>query len=86
MIWIILLVFVVGVITAWAFGKYMIAVAARRAGVAAMWDFTIMFFAQVITLTLWAKYDDSMWVLLGYIIGNSVGTYLVTKFSPTKSL
>ena len=63
----------------------MIAVAQRNAGVAAAWDFTIMFFAQVVVLTLWAKYDDSVFVLLGYILGNSTGTYLVTKFSKKES-
>lgn len=83
--WITLLSYVVGIITAWAFGKYMIAVAQRKAVIAAGWDFTIMFFAQVIVLTLWARYDDSVLVLLGYIFGNSTGTYLVTRFSKKES-
>lgn len=64
---------------AWAYAMYMIEVARRRALRAAGWDLTIMFFAHVITLTLWAKTGDSVFVLLGYILGNATGTYIVTK-------
>ncbi len=78
---IILLAYLVGVVTAWAFAKYMIAVTQRRPVQAAAWDFMIMFLAQVLILTLWAKTGDSIWVLIGYIFGNSTGTYFVTKYT-----
>lgn len=75
----------VGIIVAGAFARYMIAVARRHAEAAAGWDFVIMFFAMVVTMTLWASTNDSVWVLLGYILGNTTGTYLVTKFSKKDS-
>ena len=75
----------VGIITAGAFARYMIAVARRHAEAAAGWDFVIMFFATVVTMTLWAQTGDSIWVLLGYILGNTTGTYFTTKFSKKDS-
>ncbi len=71
----------VGIIVAAAFARYMIAVARRKAEAAAGWDLVIMFFAMVVTMTLWAETGDSIWILMGYIFGNTTGTYLATKFS-----
>jgi len=76
-----LIAYIVGIITAGAFARYMIAVARREAEKAAGWDFVIMFFATVVTMTLWAQTGDSIWILMGYILGNTTGTYLTTKFS-----
>ena len=74
-----ILTFLAGLPTAWAFGRYLINVEKRRATKAAAWDFVILTLAQLVTLNLWARADDSAWVLMAWILGNVVGTYLVIR-------
>lgn len=70
--------FLWGLPVAWAFGKYMINVTARRPLAAALWDFTIMAMAMGITVT-WLESGNHL-VLFAYAAGNAVGTYLVTRY------
>jgi len=71
--------FIAGIPAAWAFGKFLLAVEARKARRAAVWDMIIMTLSTLVTLTLWSRSGDSMFVFVGYIMGNGAGTYLVVK-------
>lgn len=70
---------VAGIPTAWAFGKYILAVEKRKPISAAMWDIAILGLSSIVTLTLWSMSGDSPFVFLGWTLGNATGTYLVVK-------
>lgn len=80
--WFFVVAYVVGVPTAWAFGKYLLAVEKRLPTRAAMWDIIVLGLSTLITLTLWSKSGDSSIVFFGWILGNATGTYLVIKHAP----
>lgn len=71
--------YVAGIPTAWAFGKYLMAVEKRKPISAAVWDIVILVLSTLVTLSLWSSSGDSPVVFLGWILGNSTGTYLVVK-------
>jgi len=79
-----MLTFLAGLPTAWAYGQYIINVEKRKAIKAAIWDLVVLVLAQLITLTLWAHADNSISVLIGWIVGNVLGTYLVIKYQRRK--
>lgn len=77
-VWYALGALVAGIPTAWAFGRYMASFAACQPIRAGLWDVAIIVLAQVVALTLWSQSNDSPLVMLGWAIGNGLGTYLVT--------
>ncbi|NIN68003.1 MAG: hypothetical protein GTO63_25510 [Anaerolineae bacterium] len=74
-----LITYVNGAVTAWVFGKYVLAVNALTPFRAAFWDFFVVFLASGVTLTLWSKSNDSILVLLAYALGNSTGTLVLVS-------
>jgi len=81
-----ILTFLAGLPTAWAYGRYLISVEKRRPKRAAAWDFVILVLAQLVTLNLWAIADDSIWVLVSWVLGNVLGTYLVINQQKCKDI
>lgn len=76
------LAFVAGMPTAWAFCRYLEAVATRSALAAAGWDMVIIGLGSICSLTLWSLSGDSPLVFIGWMLGNAAGTYaevLATK-------
>jgi len=71
--------FVAGLPSAWAWGSWAIAVNKRQPLQAALWDGVIIITSSLVTLTLWSKSGDSIWVLGGWLIGNMVAQYCVVK-------
>ena len=71
--------FVAGMPVAWAWGKYIKSVTGHSATVAAMWDILLILLASVVTLTLWARSGDSVYVLLAYAAGSGIGTFYVVQ-------
>jgi sorbitol-specific phosphotransferase system component IIC len=78
--------FMCGIPTAWAFGKYLISVEKRWPVWAAFWDLLIITLSSVISLTLWFKAGSSPFVLLGYALGNALGTWTVIKLANKKGV
>jgi len=71
--------YLAGVPTAWAFGKYLMAVEKRKPMSAAVCNIMVLSLSTLVTLSLWSSSGDSPAVFLGWILGNSTGTYLVVK-------
>lgn len=71
--------YLAGIPTAWAFGKYLLAVEKRKPIGAAVWDMVILALSTLVALSLWAESGDSPIVFLGWILGNATGTYLVVR-------
>lgn len=71
--------FIAGLPSAWAWGMWAISVNKRQPLQAALWDGVIILTSSLVTLTLWSKSGDSVWVLLGWLLGNMVAQYYVVK-------
>lgn len=72
--------FIAGLPSAWAWGMWAISVNKKHAWQAALWDGLIIVTSSLVTLTLWSKSGDSVWVLAGWLFGNMVAQYYVVKF------
>jgi len=70
---------VAGILSAWVFVRYLLAVERRQPGSAAFWDFILVVIGWVVTLTLWDQTDRSAVVLLIYALGSSIGTYSLVR-------
>lgn len=70
-----------GALVAWGYGKYMTAYHAGKAWQTAMWDVIIMVAGTLTTFQLWSETSDHPAVLVGYIVGNAIGSYSVTRHS-----
>lgn len=75
----VLLALLLGLPTAWVFGKYLLAVEKRQPVRAAFMDLLILLLSSVGELSLWQLTGNSLLVLIGFAIGNAIGTYLVVK-------
>jgi len=74
-----LIVFLASSLAGFCWGRYINAVRDRRPGPAAVWDGALAIPA-VLAKQLWAGHDDNILILLAFVLGSMVGTYLVVRW------
>lgn len=84
MVWLVVIAFLAGFPSAWAWGKYLRAVQNDLAGISAWWDTVIGLLGTVLALTLWRLSNDNPVVLVSYVLGNGLGTYVVVQHNARK--
>ena len=75
----IILAFLISLPTAWAWGKYIMAVHNGNALEAAWWDVVIVGLGQVGLLTIWDESKNKRVVLIAAMIGGAIGTYFTVQ-------
>ena len=78
--------FLVGIPTAWAWGKYLHHFHAFHENQAGMWDTIIVWISFALTITLWHASGDNVAIPLAYGLGNGIGTKFVVRHNKRKQV